>query len=414
VPGVRSVTAGWQDAIRIGSTGRPATVLARTGVATSPPRSGVPLPAGAGQLSGIATSTVRGVTVTALVTDAGGLVHALPLRTGPFAAPLPAGTLRLTGFTVDAAVGTYGRLALSISGLRTGATPLDAGAAGWTVVGSPAAPDVGGGTVRGATDIEPGKPAHLAIVAAAPGTPVPALVTPPILTLMDAKVGDTAPLSLPDADLTVRIAGVRDTLPGAGAAAIMIDLPSAVDRALAQSGVVRPYSQWYLTTDPARDAEVAAAVSRLPGIGVLDRAAVQRDADRDPYWRGVRTGLLTAVVAVIVLALVGYLVDVWIGLRRRAGEYRVLRTLGAPGSAVARSIVLENMLVGGAGALAGLLAGLLASAVTVPLVIRTPEATRPVPAPALVLPWAPILAIALALPVVIVAASWILARGRRS
>jgi predicted lysophospholipase L1 biosynthesis ABC-type transport system permease subunit len=159
---------------------------------------------------------------------------------------------------------------------------------------------------------------------------------------------------------------------------------------------------------------VAAAVSRLPGIGVLDRAAVQRDADRDPYWRGVRTGLLTAVVAVIVLALVGYLVDVWIGLRRRAGEYRVLRTLGAPGSAVARSIVLENMLVGGAGALAGLLAGLLASAVTVPLVIRTPEATRPVPAPALVLPWAPILAIALALPVVIVAASWILARGRRS
>jgi hypothetical protein len=414
VPGVRSVTAGWHDDIRIGSTDQPATVLARTGIATSPPRSGVALPAGAQQLSGTATSEVRGVAVTALVTDAAGLIHPLPLRTGRFAVRLPTGTLRLTGFTADAAFGAYGRLDLAISELRTGATPLDAGATGWSVVGSRAAPDIGTGTVRGATDIDFGKPARLAIVAEAPGPPVPALVTPRILTLLDAKAGDTLPLSLPDADLTVRIAGVRDTLPGAGAAAIMVDLPSAVDQALAGSGVVRPYSQWFITTDPARDAEVAEAMGRLPGIGVLVLAAVQRSADQEPYWRGVRTGLLTAVVAVIVLALVGYLVDLWTGLRRRAGEYRVLRTLGVPRSAVVRSIVLENVLVGGAGALAGVLAGLLASAATVPLVIRTPEATRPVPAPTLILPCGPIAATALGLPLVILAASWILARGRRS
>src|SRR5690242_4389670 len=104
-------------------------------------------------------------------------------------------------------------------------------------------------------------------------------------------------------------------------------------------------------------------MGRLPGIGVLDRAAGGGGADRGPCWGGVRTGLLTAVVAVVVLALAGYLVDLWIGLRRRAGEYQVLRTLGTPRSTVARSIVLENTLVGAAGALAGLLAGLLAAAV---------------------------------------------------
>jgi predicted lysophospholipase L1 biosynthesis ABC-type transport system permease subunit len=107
-------------------------------------------------------------------------------------------------------------------------------------------------------------------------------------------------------------------------------------------------------------------------------------------------------------------VDLWIGLRRRADEYHVLRMLGAPRSVVVRSIVLENVLVAAAGTLAGVVAGLLAAAVTVPLVVRTPEATRPVPAPTVILPWGPIAAVAVALPVVMVAAGWLLARGRRS
>jgi hypothetical protein len=403
------VTPGWQDDVRIGSADTPATVLARTGGAGTAPRSGVPIPPGTRQLTGIATSSVADVKVTALVTSMDGLVHSEALHTGRFTTTLPRGTLRLTGFTVDAPSGTTGRLDLTITGL-----PVDTKATTWTVPGGGADPTIGAGSIKGMTEISVDKPARLAIVAHAADAPVPALVTPPILTALDAKPGDTVPLSLPDADLTVRITGVRDTIPGAGPSAVLVDLPSAVDQALATSGVVRPYSRWWLTTDPARHAEIAAAVARIPGMSVEDRVAVQQAADRDPYWRGIRTGLLTAVFSVIVLALVGYVVDLWIGLRRRAGEYQVLRTLGAPQSALVRSIVVENALVGGAGALAGVLAGLLAAAATVPLVIRTPEAARPVPAPTLILPWWPIAAIALALPVAVVALSWVLARARRS
>jgi hypothetical protein len=236
------------------------------------------------------------------------------------------------------------------------------------------------------------------------------VVTPQVLTALGAKVSDTIPLSLPGADFPVQVVGVRADLPGGtGPAAILVDLPAAADRLLADNGTVRPYSQWLLGTDPGRHADAAAAAGALPGISVLDRVVVQRAADHDPYWRGVRTGLLTAVVSVVVLALVGCLVDMWVSLRHRAGEVAVLRRLGAGSGLLNRAFLIEQGLVAGAGSLAGLATGLAAAALTVPLAVLTPAGARPVPEPALVLPWWPIAVLAAGLPAAILVAGWAVA-----
>jgi predicted lysophospholipase L1 biosynthesis ABC-type transport system permease subunit len=102
-----------------------------------------------------------------------------------------------------------------------------------------------------------------------------------------------------------------------------------------------------------------------------------------------------------------------IGLRRRAADLTVLRRLGAGSALLSRAFLVEQGLVAGAGAIAGLAIGVLVSALTVPLAVLTPAAARPVPAPALVLPWGPIAALAAGLPAAILLLSWTITLRRR-
>jgi hypothetical protein len=413
LPGVRTVTPAWRDDIRIGSDDVPATVIATAGVGGPAVRSGVALPPDAVRLSGVVGA--GGARVTALVGDAAGLITRVALPpAGPFSVALPAGPLRLAGVDTDARAITLTELRVTRPDFS--AAPLDLRSARWNVLGGRQRPVVlpkAAGELR--AQITGNVPAHLTVVARPADHPVPAVVTPDILHALDAKVSDTVPLVLPEADLTIQLIGVRPTVPGATApAAILLDLPAAVDQALFATGTVPPYPEWQIATDPARHAGAAAAAAALPGISVVDRVAVQRAADRDPYWLGVRTGLLAAVLSAVVLALVGCGVDIGIGLRRRAADLAVLRRLGAGSALLARAFLVEQSLVAGAGAIGGLAVGVLVSALTVPLAVLTPAAARPVPAPALVLPWGPIAALAAGLPAAILLLSWAITLRRRS
>ncbi|MBM0240115.1 ABC transporter permease [Micromonospora sp. ATA32] len=257
--------------------------------------------------------------------------------------------------------------------------------------------------------------ARFAVVPAGENPPVPALVTPSVRQALDAKLGDTVPLALSGASLSVRLVGEVKAVPGTAdtGGGLLLDLPAATDWLIRQQASTRPTPEWWLHTDGAGHAAVADAVAELPGVTVLDRREVAATAARDPYWLAARTGLLAAALGSVLLALVGLAVDVWATTRHRVAEFAVLHTLGAGPRLLARALLAEQTFLAGIGVTVGLLVGAGVGATMAPLVILTPAAGRPVPEPALTLPWTPIGLTALGLFLAALTASATIATGVR-
>lgn len=75
----------------------------------------------------------------------------------------------------------------------------------------------------------------------------------------------------------------------------------------------------------------------------------------------------------------------------------MLHTLGATPRLLARALMAEQAFLAGIGVAVGLIVGAAVGATMAPLVILTPSAGRPVPAPAFELAWRPVGATAAAL-----------------
>ncbi|MFC7545572.1 FtsX-like permease family protein [Plantactinospora sp. GCM10030261] len=483
LPGVRAAVPAWQDNFRLGRENLDVSVLAldaaaapgvvrlderlvdgtpdgtfRKLVEARPAVPGVPLPADARRLSGTLRTPVtrsaqrQPVTTTALVADAGGTVHRLPLarsgidgRSKSFNADLPDSggrELRLIGFDVDAGLvdarrsgrsdsleaeyaGEQMRYGWRLTGLRAiGADgtgrPVRLESGNWLRYeggkpSGPLAPSPDGlSTDREVTGF-PGsyytkQYVRFTALREAPATPVPALVTPRVLDSLSGRVGDIVEVQLSGFTVPVVIVGVTAAVPSVdqNPAAMLLDLPSVVTWQLRGTGSTRAPDQWWLATDPVRHAEAAEAAAGLPGAVVYDRVAATGAANRDPYWQGARMGLLAAAGGAVLLAIVGLVVDVWATARRRTGELAVLHILGATPRLLARALLAEQAFLAGAGVVVGLLVGVGVAATMAPLVILTPTGDRPVIEPAFELPWGPagaaaggLLAVALLLGVLI-------------
>ncbi|MFG2055145.1 FtsX-like permease family protein [Micromonospora sp. NPDC048930] len=448
VPGLDRALPAWRDDVRLGRDDRPATVVsldaaAATGVLRladaaggastdalldrlvtgRPDPAGVVLPDGATTLSGTVRTPVRSafappqVAVSALLTTDDGGAWRLPLAVGegdgrpvPFSVPLP-GTggapLRLAGFEADggSAVGVSYRL--RIEGLRLtdaagGPLPLPLNGS-WRLSDTQQGPHglaaVTGTTVDGTHDIKlpdgllefARQPiARFAVAPVGDDPPVPALVTPGVAAALNVRTGDTVSLALSGVTLPVKVVGQVEAVPGTTGDGVLLDLPSATNLLIRQQGNVRPTAEWWLRTDTAGHAAAASALADLPGTTLLDRRQVAAAADRDPYWRGARTGLLAAALGAVLLALVGLAVDVWATARHRLTEFAVLHTLGANTRLLARALLAEQAFLAGIGVGVGLLVGAGVAATMVPLVILTPAAGRPVPEALFTMAWTPI------------------------
>ncbi|GAB3802290.1 hypothetical protein GCM10027605_21450 [Micromonospora zhanjiangensis] len=435
--------AAGADVLRIDprlTDGPPRALLDRM-VAARPAPAGVELPAGVRRLTGSVRTPVSGangprpVTTTALLDRPDGHVLRVPLATTGndgvarrFAVDLPdtAGRrLRLIGVEVDGGESnpasgspmTYQIELADLTATRADGAgePVDLGSTdAWTARAAvaqedrydqrPADPtsEVTGGVLRASFSLPPMLPVTYFGYAPATGRftalrkastePVPAVATPQVLAALGAHVGDTTRLQLSGVAIEVRLVGELASVPGSDdtPAAVLLDLPPAAEQVLRDTGTVRPVNQWWLATDPDRHAEAADAATRLSGVTVLDRRAVAAAAARDPYWLGARTGLFAATAGAVLLALVGLGVDVWATARRRVGELAVLHTLGASPRLLARALLAEQAFLAGLGVLVGLLVGAGVGATMAPLVILTPSADRPVPAPDFELPWLPV------------------------
>ncbi|GAA3743750.1 ABC transporter permease [Plantactinospora mayteni] len=447
LPGTERILPAWRDSPRLGTEGLPAGMVALdvTGAervvrirddlvdggaaglfagmssarVTAPV---VPLPPGSTRLTGRITTTGTGgsaripVRTTAIFTEPHGGHLRIPLGASYDDAPLrfdvelPASgdaPPRLAGFAVDT-LGPPGyvvdwRLTDLRASLASGAGPEVPLADGrqWQAVHRsgqtvPAAAGPRGLTVRyqapesSAAWWRFNSPISFA-VAVAPGQgQVPVVATPEALAALRLGVGEQTVLVLAGGAVDVRITGTVAALPGVPEpAALLVDLPSLSTALFHERGIVGAPEEWWLATRTGQHAEAAEAAAGLGGLQVADRMEVASRSGDDPYGVGARAALFAAALGAILLAAVGVTVDVRATARRRVTELAVLHTLGAGPRLLARSLLVEQAFLAGIGVLVGLGVGIGVAATMAPLVVLTPSAERPVPAPLLDVAWLP-------------------------
>ncbi|HEU0181114.1 MAG TPA: hypothetical protein VFR16_02905, partial [Agromyces mariniharenae] len=220
--------------------------------------------------------------------------------------------------------------------------------------------------------------------------PLPVLLGAALADDIQAGPGDPLAFRLltGGADVDAVVAGVVDTVPGAGDAAILADL-GALSRAAFDAGAGVPASteRWLATAEPDR---VAATIERDRAAALTTRTAA--DASSSPFiatalaalWVGAVGALLFALVAVVALvAALG---------RARFGEVVVLRVVGVPARVQARARFAELAAAVLAASAVGVLVGAATALVTARELARASVAGAPaaLPVPAQVdwLPWA--------------------------
>ncbi|MEU0720055.1 FtsX-like permease family protein [Streptomyces lavendulocolor] len=393
--------------------GPPGRLLA----ALAPPhraRPGVPLPDGTVRLRLTTRTTGASARVDVAVTveDRHGLAHRLPVEAGTAdlgaAFGGPAWPVTLTGVEVSGRlphrVGERHRFVLerlvAVAADGTG-RPVPALPDGWRARVTDGADPAGGRPVAvgssagtpldlaydtGAASADPRTgPRHFTVRAGAPrpapAATVPAVATDAFLAATGAAEGQRMEITLAGRRLGVTLTGTVRALPTTtgegGGGALLVDLA-----AVRSAGVDLAPTEWWLDPAPGRTAEVAAALraapDRYPGpVLVRDEAAAE--LLRDPLGVGPRSALTAAAVAAAALAAVGFAVSAAGALRERAGEFAVLRALGAPRRRPARLLAAEQGLLVGVGLLVGLALGAVLTRAVVPLVVLTGEAARPVP-----------------------------------
>jgi hypothetical protein len=467
LPGVDRVLPGWRQDTRLGADNEPTSVVALdtagagsvvrmrddlaggsapgafaavAGARVDAPT--IDLPSGDQRLSGRVVTTTDGglfepdvtegspVRTAAVFAVPGGGYRQVPLGESgndqplSFSVALPAdlGPAKLAGFAVDAEGPPQMTLTWQLDSLRAGATPItpDAVAGGWQ------GHDQSGGAVSMSSDggqlyarhqvpmalsYLRSTPVRLAVAPPLPAGPVPVLATPQALAALHARVGDQTRLSIGGADVTVRPVRTVGAVPGtAEPSALLIDLPSLAATLFHQYGVVNSPGEWWLSTRPGEAAAAASAARQVNGVEVFDRRAAAEESRYDPYGVGARAALFGAALGAIVLAAMGIAVDVRATARRRATELAVLHTLGAGPRLLARSLVAEQAFLAGMGVLVGAGIGIGVAATMAPLVILTPAAERPVPAPLLQIAWWPVATTAAGLLLLALALSGLVAR----
>lgn len=292
----------------------------------------------------------------------------------------------------------------------------------------------------------------------APPVPVPgAIVTESYLRAVGAKVGDTVRVQINGLSTAVRVIAAVKGIPGTGdtvaaldgsasvqdtgsssggagsgsasdpgpdtgdtpgadggaadkdAGTVLIDLRTMNRLLVSHNALPLQPTEWWVATRPGATAQVAAALRARTDVDtVLVRDEMAAELRGDPLGAGPQSALPAAVVAAAVLAAVGFAVSAVGAVRERAGEFAVLRALGAPRRKLARMMAAEQGVLVLISLAVGIGLGTLLTRLVTPLIVLTPSAGRPVPDLLVELPpgrLAELLAAVLVVPLLVVAAT---------
>ncbi|GHD89765.1 FtsX-like permease family protein [Streptomyces naganishii] len=238
-----------------------------------------------------------------------------------------------------------------------------------------------------------------------PQPEVAALATGAFLTAAGAHPGQRVDVTIDGRSVPVRIARSVRALPttagqpdqaSAGAAdaahdggGLLMDLRSVNRLLQARYGDGVPPTEWWLSADPGRSAQVAAALRALPDVEpaqVVVRDEIAGQLRGDPFGAGPAAAFTAAAVVAAALAALGFAVSAAGALRERDAEFAVLRALGAPRRKLARMLAAEHGVLVALALAVGVALGAVLTRAVVPLIVLTGQAAKPVPAVLVQLP----------------------------
>ncbi|MFI6860811.1 ABC transporter permease [Streptomyces sp. NPDC050421] len=226
-----------------------------------------------------------------------------------------------------------------------------------------------------------------------------AVATDAYLKATGARQGQHVDVTLAGETVRVKIARTVHRLPttgpGSGSSdsaeetqrardggALLLDIRS-LGRVFAERPNARfTATEWWLSTEPGRAAEVADALRKQPDtdpVQVQVRDEVAEDLISDPLGAGPQSALLAVAVVAAALAAVGFAVAAAGSRRERSAEFAVLRALGTPRRQLARMTAAEQGVLIAIALLVGALLGALLTRAVVPLIVLTGQASQPVP-----------------------------------
>lgn len=239
---------------------------------------------------------------------------------------------------------------------------------------------------------------------------IPVLLSRALASEVDVTLGDIVPLAgFPLYDGPATVVGLVDSFPtvdpNAGHAAV-IDYPTYV-AAVFDTGVFvpDPTSYWFEVQDGrAEDTAVSLRAEPFSSTSVTTRGEVLEDLALDPTSLGTIGSLLIGLVAAVILAAIGFLVNVVVTNRSRQSQFALMRAIGLPNSDLLRWVGIENGVVVVFALTAGVGLGVVLSEIALPLTAATRRATSVFPPVQVVYPWAQIAILVLVVVVLLVTA----------
>lgn len=221
---------------------------------------------------------------------------------------------------------------------------------------------------------------------------VPAAVSDGLQAALDVEVGDRITATIDGVDHTIQVVTIVPAVPFATSSsqALLMDWSTLSAARYARSGRVAEPTEWALTLDPGSDHVAVAATLAAPpwnSVAAVDRSAVAQDLAANPLTIGLLGGFALALVASLVVAVVGLLLSAVVGSRERRPAYSVLRALGTPSTVLRRWLLLETVPLVAIAAASGLVTGLVLVQTTMTSLTVGDDGNPAIPPPEMVVPW---------------------------
>ena len=219
---------------------------------------------------------------------------------------------------------------------------------------------------------------------------IPAIAGTSLLERTGAHVGDTIAVATTVQHLTARIVAAADGFPplDPGTPFLVVDGPTLELSRLADTWTTISAEEWWLTIEPGRQADVAAALAEPPyAAQVIDRDRLTRALAGDPIQLGVLGALVLGALAATTIAAIGFLVSAAVSASERLGELALLRAMGLSGRELSTWLTLEHAFLLAVGLVAGTALGVVLAWLVLPYATLSETGRPAIPRPVLVVPW---------------------------
>lgn len=219
--------------------------------------------------------------------------------------------------------------------------------------------------------------------------PIPVIATSRFLRVNEHRIGEVIEVSAQGHRIDVELTDVVDFFPTLDTfrrSYLIADLDSvsAYTNLEATGGELRPNEVWMTTNGSSSDREELLALlddsQPFPSRDIYDREQVLADSTVDPLVEaGWRALLFMAFAAVLVLSGLGFLVHAYVSFRSREIQFALMRTVGFSMRQLSTLVLLEQVLVIGAGLALGTWMGGRLGATMMPFLGHDDSGTRVLP-----------------------------------